>query len=164
MVIFYWPLIRRSYQTGLARAGLAQLLVCVIIMTTGTGDGTADITDLIYTEYPGWISSFCLASINCWEIKYIYQVSIESVMKSDSASIDLASANTGYFEKRFFSLGCITIDCVCSTQFIRFYFHCSILQKCWAGSCSTFALQVWMEQLHNIIIISILLFWSQALN
>ena len=61
-------------------------------------------------------------------------------MKSDSASIDLASANTGYFEKRFFSLGCITIDCVCSTQFIRFYFHCSNLQKCWAGSCSTFAL------------------------
>ena len=44
---------------------------------------------------------------------YLYQVSIESVMKSDSASsIDLAGANTGYFEKKFFSPGCITIDCV----------------------------------------------------
>ena len=32
-------------------------------------------------------------------------------MKSDSGSIDLAGANTGYFEKKFFSLGCITIDC-----------------------------------------------------
>ena len=38
---------------------------------------------------------------------YLYQVSIESVMKSD-----LAGANTGYFEKKFFSPGCITIDCV----------------------------------------------------
>ena len=36
---------------------------------------------------------------------------MESVMKSECASIDLAGANTGYFEKKFFSLGCITIDC-----------------------------------------------------
>ena len=33
-------------------------------------------------------------------------------MKSECASIDLAGANTGYFEKKFFSPGCITIDCV----------------------------------------------------
>ena len=160
MVIFYWPLIRRSYQTGLARAGLAQLLVCVIIMTTGTGDGTADITDLIYTEYPGWISSFCLASINCWEIKYIYQVSIESVMKSDSASIDLAGANTGYFEKKFFYLGCISIDCV--HNLLYFILIVKISKNVGLDRVQHLHCPVWMEQLHNTIIISILLFWSQG--